>query len=77
MPVFVPRARERRSGSTINGLKEEIPPLQFSQPDVRVSRLPASTNSSISFNYFIMLTNVSLIHCITRIYPVPRDSRDP
>lgn len=64
--VFVRSVRERRSGPTINGLKEEIPPRQFSEAGVRVSHLPASTNSSISFNYFITLTNVLLIRRITR-----------
>lgn len=70
--VFVRGVGERRSGSTMNALKGEIPAPQFSDLDVRVSHLPASPNSSISFNYFIMLTNVLLIRRITRASRNPR-----
>lgn len=70
--VFVRGVGERRSGSTMNALKGEIPAPQFSDLDVRVSHLPASPNSSISFNYFITLTNVLLIRRITRASRNPR-----
>lgn len=73
--VFVRGVGERRSGSTMNALKGEIAARQFTDLDVRVSHLPESPNSSISFNYFIMLTNVLLIRRVTRTSPASRNPR--
>lgn len=67
--LYVVRFRARGSGPTINaGLKEEIPysAIYWSRCS-RFSFTSISANSSISFNYFITLTNVLLIHCITRV----------
>lgn len=75
--VFVRGVGERRSGSTMNALKGEIAARQFTDLDVRVSHLPESPNSSISFNYFIMLTNVLLIRRVTRTSPASRNPRRP